>query len=101
MAGRTIEVDTSILKADVSEIEGEIRSINDGATQLENILRQLEGMWEGDAKMAFSNAVNDDLRRLRELSKAIGKFTRETGEACQEYVRCENTVSQIVASIRV
>lgn len=101
MAGKIIKVDTGILNNDVSEIEGEIRELYNGATRLEGILHQLESMWDGDAKAAFSNAVNDDLRRLRELVKAIEAFTGNTEEASREYVRCENAVSSIISSIRV
>lgn len=101
MAGRTIQVNTNTLRSDISMIEDEIRSINNGANRLAQALRELEGMWDGNAKQAFSAAVNDDIRRLLELSKAMERFTEKTGEVRQEYDTCENEVSQIISSIRV
>ena len=101
MAGRIIEVNTSTLRWDVSAIEEEISGINRGADRLAQALRELESMWDGNAKQAFSAAVNDDIRRLRELAKALAQFTEKTSEARREYDTCETAVSQIVSSIRV
>lgn len=101
MANRIIEVNTAVLKSDINDIQSELQKITGGADQLEQILHQLESMWDGNAKKAFSDAVNDDLRRLRELTKALEKFTGKTGEVRQDYDRCENAVAQIIASIRV
>lgn len=102
MASTIIEVNTTnTLRSDVSSIDGELREVLRGADRLADTLRQLESMWEGEAKKAFSSAVQDDLRRLRELTKAMQNLTAKTGEARGEYDKCESAVSQIVASIRV
>jgi len=101
MAGKVIEVNTSTLKSDVSGIVGELRAILQCADKLAETLHQLEGMWDGNAKQAFSAAVQDDLGRLRELVKAMQDLTAKTGGAREEYDKCENAVSQIIASIRV
>ena len=58
-------------------------------------------MWEGPAKESFSAAVNDDIRRLRELSRLLESFTQTTGEVRQEYDACENEIAQLITSIRV
>lgn len=101
MAGKLIEVNTSTLKSDVSEIDGELRAVLQGADKLATTLSQLESMWDGNTKQAFSLAVKDDLSRLKELVKALQNLTNKTGAAREEYDRCENAVSQIIASIRV
>jgi len=101
MAGKVIEVNTNTLRSDVSEIDGELRAILKCADRLKTTLTQLEGMWDGNAKQAFSAAVQDDLRRLKELVKAMQGLTTRTGEAREEYDKCESAVSQIIASIRV
>lgn len=67
MAGKLIEVTTNILKADISEIDSELRAILQCADKLAATLGQLESMWDGSAKEAFSLAVKDDLNRLKEL----------------------------------
>lgn len=101
MAEKLIEVNTSTLKTDVSEIEDELRAILQCAEKLSATLGQLEGMWDGNAKQAFSLAVKEDLNMLKELVKAIQDLTNKTGIAREEYDRCENAVAQIIASIRV
>lgn len=101
MAGKLIEVNTNILKADVSEIENELQSVLQCAGNLEATLSQLEGMWDGNAKQAFSVAVKDDIDRLKDLVKAMQNLTGKTGTAREEYDRCENSVAQIISSIRV
>lgn len=101
MAVRKFDVNTGTLKTDVSTIEEEIKGINSGADKLEQALHQLETMWDGSSKQAFSAAVNDDLRKLRELSKALTNFTAKTSEARQEYDKCENAVAQVISSIKV
>lgn len=101
MAGKLIEVNTNTLKADVSEIDDELRAILQCAEKLVATLSQLESMWDGNAKQAFSLAVKDDLNRLKELVKAMQNLTGKTGEAREEYDRCESAVAQIIASIRV
>lgn len=101
MAGKLIEVNTNILKADISEIESELRAVLKCSERLTATLSQLEGMWDGNAKQAFSTAVRDDINRLKDLVKALQDLTGKTGTAREEYDRCENAVEQIIASIRV
>lgn len=101
MAATVIEVDTGVLRSDVSVIHEELSGIGKDADKLESILGQLESMWEGEAKQAFSTAVRDDLGRLRELVKAMNTLTDKTSEARSEYDKCEGAVGQIVSSIRV
>lgn len=96
-----IEVNMAALKSDVSTIEDEIQKINTAAERLLQVLHELEGMWDGNAKQAFSAAVNSDIAQLKELVRAVKDFTGKTGEAREEYDKCENAVSQIVTSIRV
>lgn len=101
MADQMIEVNTNTLKHDVSEIGEELQGISNDAVKLENVLTQLEGMWDGPAKQAFSAAVRDDLGRLRELVKLMQNLTGKTGEAREEYDKCESAVAQIISSLKV
>lgn len=101
MSAKNIEVNTSILRNDVDVIAAELDKILKNADQLSTILGELEGMWEGSAKQAFSAAVRDDLGRLKELVRVIRDLTQRTSDARQEYDKCENAVSQIVSSIKV
>lgn len=101
MASNIIEVNTNSLKGDVEEIAAEVKAIFNDADQLLNLLRQLETMWEGPAKQAFSAAVQDDVGRLRALTQAIQTLTNKTSDARAEYDKCESAVSQIITFIKV
>ena len=101
MAGTLIEVNTSKLRGDVSAINAEINSLKRDAANLRSTLDQLSGMWDGNAKRAFSEAVRDDIQRLEELIGALQKFTDKTDNSRSDYERCENSVAGIIASIRV
>ena len=78
-----------------------MRQISSAIDRLLQTLHALESMWEGNAKQAFSAAVNSDIAQLKELVRAMKTFNGKTSEAREEYDKCENAVAQIVASIRV
>lgn len=101
MANSIIEVNTGTLRNDVSEIQGELQSLRRQVTALRNAASALGSTWEGNAKTAFMEALTDDINRLETLISAIEKFTNKTSDARTEYDRCENSVSQIIASIKV
>lgn len=99
MAGKIIEVNTAILKHDVSTILGEVRGLKNDVQRLYTVAEQLSGTWDGSAKEAFVMQVQDDIRRLEELITAIGHFTDKTEKSRTEYEKCEASVADIVASI--
>ena len=101
MADSLIEVTTNTLKSDTETIALHLEKLRQRSDALESVTQQLGSMWEGQAKQAFTAAVRDDLNRLRSLISAMQKFTQKTDEARNEYDKCENTVTQLVASIRV
>ena len=101
MAKTVIEVNTGTLRTDVTNIQGEIRSLRSEAGKLRSAADQLSGMWDGPAKQAFMSAVKDDLGRLDALIQAMEKFTVQTSDAREEYDKCENAVSGIISAIRV
>ena len=94
MASRLIEVNTNTLRSDVGSIEEELKGLRACCESLEAALATLLNKWEGNSARAFD-------RRLRELEKAVRDLTTKTSTARAEYDKCENTVSQIVSSIRV
>lgn len=101
MAATMIEVNTDTLKRDVATIESEIRALRRASEKLRDTSTQLGALWEGTAKTAFMAAVQDDLNQLEDLISALEKFTQLTDEARGEYDKCEQSVAQIVAAIRV
>lgn len=101
MAGKIIEVNTSTLKNDVSTIFSELTGISNDIRQLQDTTARLSTMWDGSAKTAFISAVNDDIQRLEELIGVMKKFSDKVDTSRKEYEKCENVVSNIIASIKV
>ena len=101
MANAIIEVNTNTLRSDVNEVQGEIRALRSETAKLRNAASALNSTWEGVAKAAFMEALQDDLNKLETLVAASETFTRQTDDARVGYDKCENTVSQIVASLKV
>ena len=96
-----LEVNTGTLRNDVNEIQGELRGIRSEMSNLRSAASSLGSTWEGDAKNAFMEALQDDMNRLETLVSAIEKFTSKTEESRVAYEKCENSVSQAVSSIKV
>ena len=98
---KLLEVNTGTLRNDVNEIQGELRGIRTEMSNLRGAASSLGNTWEGDAKTAFMEALQDDMNRLESLVNAIGKFTDKTEESRIAYEKCENSVSQAVSSMKV
>lgn len=96
-----LEVNTGTLRNDINEIRGEIRGLRTEMSNLRGAASALGQTWEGEAKKAFMGALEDDLRRLELLINTIEKFTNKTEESKDAYEKCENSVSQTVANIKV
>ena len=101
MADTRIEINTGTLGRDIGSIDGEIRKINTQINNLKSTLSQLQSMWDGPAKTAFSTEVTEDIARLSVLTADISRFTRSTEEAKIAYETCERNAGQIIDSIRV
>lgn len=101
MGAAMIEVNTSTLKSDVSHFYEELKNLEQDMNDLKSLVSQLSSMWDGNSKVAFVAAVDDDIKRLDELIGAIRKFTDKTDDSRAEYDKCENAAAGIVASIKV
>lgn len=101
MANSKLEINTSTLNRDITTIDGEMKKLTSYINSLRSTLSQLEGMWDGPAKTAFSTAVKDDINRLEMLVKTISEYTGKTTEARNAYETCERNVDSIISSIRV
>ena len=98
---KLLEVNTGTLRNDVNEIQGELRGIRNEMSNLRSAASSLGSTWEGDAKIAFMEALQDDMNRLESLVNAIDQFTDRTEESRVAYEKCENAVSQAVSSMKV
>ncbi len=97
----TIEVNTGTLRTDIDSINSELKILRQDIVSLRNVAASLGNTWSGRAKDAFMVALNDDIGELERLVSELEKYTTRTNDVRAEYDSCENTVAQIISSIRV
>ena len=98
---RKFEVETSVLKSEVSTSEGVISRLKVAISKLQGAEQKLSSMWESPAKRQLTIAVEKDINDLTELVNAVESFVHNISEAREEYDHCETAVGEIVNSIRV
>lgn len=101
MAENIIAVDTAILKTDVDSITAEIKGLRAVRQKIDSEVQQSGAMWDGTAKQAFMAAVQSDLAILDEITFSLTDLTGGTDDARTDYEKCEQSVSDIVSSIRI
>ena len=101
MAENIIAVDTAILKTDVDSITAEINGLRTVRQKIDSEVQQLGSMWDGTAKQAFMAAVQSDLAILDDITASLTELTGSTDDARSDYEKCEENVSNFVASIRI
>jgi WXG100 family type VII secretion target len=73
--------------------EGELQNLNSSYKQkidsLEQIVKGLDGMWEGDAHDAFHAAFEKDKVNLWNFYNAIEKYCQTLLEIAQNYEKAE------------
>ena len=73
--------------------EGELQNLNSSYKQkidsLEQIVKGLDGMWEGDAHDAFHEKIEKDKVNLWNFYNAIEKYCQTLLEIAQNYEKAE------------
>lgn len=96
-----IKVNTARLNSDSSQVGECIQAMKTGMEKMKTSVSQLNSMWEGDGKEAFSKAFQDDMNLLNTIIMSLEKFQQKEMEARQKYDNCENKVGGLISGIRV
>lgn len=78
-------------------IEQECAKIEKEQTALEEIIRNLSGMWAGEAHDIFQTDFLQNLNQLRKITSQIREMTVYEGTAVSEYTKAETDVSAAIA----
>ena len=100
MADR-IEIETNLLTQDKETIQNQVRVLKSRMAGLKDQMERLSGMWEGPAKETFMIQFWSDCDFIQDFFSEMDAYVDAMEYARQEYEKCENNVSQIVASIRI
>lgn len=96
-----IEISTTQLNSDREFIEENIENIQAELESFSEELYNLNGMWTGPSNAAYIQQISKDLERLQEVLNVLSNLVQCMSFAAQEYVKCEDGVADLVASIRI
>lgn len=96
-----IKVSTQRIRGDRELIQREMEGITASVEELIRGMQSLGGTWEGPAWQTFQNQVASDAERMKEICVQIGGYLQHIEYAENEYKKCENTVEQLISSIRI
>ena len=99
--GDIIEVNVSLLKQDAEQIEERIAILKQGVDRICDVERELDGIWEGEAKKIFAVNLARDRSDIGILLQEAGRISELLKEAYQIYRNCEDAVSLEIDEIRV
>lgn len=96
-----IEIDTLALNRDRQTIQSELDRVWTEIDQLKDKMANLGAMWEGPAHNAFMAQLNADYEFIQEFGNEIGQYIKTMDYAQREYQKCDASVRQAIASIRI
>lgn len=96
-----IEIHTNRLEQDMDVLSGCVEQSRQSLAEVSDIVRTLDGQWEGAANSMFNQRIMEDLDFLGEVIKEAAGFLECLGYADKEYVECENSVADIIAAVRI
>lgn len=101
MAISRIEIETSALDQDRSQMEIELQKVKTEIQQLFEEIQQLDAMWEGAAKQAFQIQFHSDCDVMDEICVNLNEYIESMKNASLEYKKSENTVADLISAIQI
>lgn len=101
MAISYIKTDTDQMAGDIGQINESIANVKKSMNELAVELEQLNEMWKGEANKAFKVQIVKDFDYMKQLVTKLEKFADNMEGAKREYIRCENSVTDIVHNVRI
>ena len=99
--GNIIEISTEQLNTDIQTVQENINKIKSEISALTEEVSKLNGMWSGPANQVYNQQAAEDFAKINSLMEAIGKFEQHMEFAVQQYNKCEQSVAEKVAAIRI
>ena len=89
-----IEFSTKEMRAKVEEVRDNATHYNSLQNELFQEGRELDSMWEGDARDAFANRMRADEPRFGELFQILTQYCDAVEESASDYDRTEAAVAE-------
>lgn len=99
--GNYFKVNTGSLSADTGRIQESVKSVKDLKEKIADNVQSMSTMWEGTAHQRFQTQYAKDDQSIKELCDILDELVDCLIYARKEYDNCEDSVGDIVRSIRV
>lgn len=96
-----MEINTAQLNADIRELEAGTVKVRNSLQGLKGEMEELNGMWKGQANMAFRRQVKLDCSLISALLEKMDRLAGCMAYAANEYVRCEQEIKNALDDIRI
>ena len=95
------EVNTTTLSGTVNKLSEKLEQINAKRMSMYNALNALNGMWQGDAKDAFTAAYEEDNELMVALIDELEQYIDNVSKARENYDTTEDRAVSLARSIKI
>lgn len=96
-----IKINTAALRNDSRKIDDMVRNAEKELNEVYSLMGNLDAMWEGPAKVSFSQQFRADYENFKSVCGFVKAFSDQLEKAAKEYEICEENVNNAVKAIRV
>lgn len=96
-----LDIETQKLQDDIERLRESLSGMRRTGDEMMAGINALSGMWEGEAKNAFTVQFQTDYENLKAMADVIDDLIKKMEQARQKYDTCEEKVGSIVNAIRV
>ena len=96
-----IAIQTNPLRKDTETIAEQLETLKKNMGFMNDEIQTLNTMWKGEANIAFVGQYLTDYEKMSELCKVLEDLIDCLEFAAKKYDECDNSVKNIVKSIRI
>jgi len=101
MAIKEIATNTDTMQSDIVELKESLARAVDQLKLMFEQVNELDSMWDGPANAEFVRQFAIDNDNCQELFKTINSIIGCMTAAKNQYIKCDNEVGDIIASISI
>jgi WXG100 family type VII secretion target len=96
-----LEIDTTALNRSISQLQEDLGTLQNQFQEMLEGVSELDGMWEGRAKRAFTVQFQSDYERFGEYCSGLEDLIGSLEYASKEYLSCENKVRASIDAVKI
>lgn len=101
MAESKIRVDIRRLEQTKEDMQTRVDRVKKDIEKMQQAMNTLNAAWTGTANQGFRQSVEEDIALLEEVCETVQKIIKYESKAVKGYDKCESTVSDLIANIKV